>query len=111
MYWAGQALVAAWETGEEMPFIFDTVMCKLEEPALLNTSLYLTSMSAFFVFQKYEWFLPAHGLGGFGSCQVWDIIKLMDYLTTRPDIDPTHIGMMGISLGGLLCPKFSMYLH
>jgi hypothetical protein len=61
-------------------------------------------MSAFFVFQKYEWFLPAHGLGGFGSCQVWDIIKLMDYLTTRPDIDPKHIGMMGISLGGLLCP-------
>jgi hypothetical protein len=36
MYWAGQALVAAWETGEEMPFIFDTVMCKLEEPALLT---------------------------------------------------------------------------
>ncbi len=35
-YWAGQALVAAWETGEEMPFIFDTVMCKLEEPALLT---------------------------------------------------------------------------
>ncbi|KAH9554550.1 hypothetical protein CY35_08G069300 [Sphagnum magellanicum] len=51
-----EALVAAWETGEEMPFIFDTV---------------------------------------------WDIIKLMDYLTTRPDIDPTHIGMMGISLGGM----------
>ncbi len=44
--------------------------------------------------------------GGFGSCQVWDIIKLMDYLTTRPDIDPTHIGMMGISLGGLSCPSF-----
>jgi dienelactone hydrolase len=66
MYWAGQALVAAWETGEEMPFIFDTV---------------------------------------------WDIIKLMDYLTTRPDIDPKHIGMMGISLGGLLCPRFSMHLH
>ncbi|KAH8954314.1 hypothetical protein BDL97_08G073300 [Sphagnum fallax] len=51
-----EALVAAWETGEEMPFIFDTV---------------------------------------------WDIIKLMDYLTTRPDIDPKHIGMMGISLGGM----------
>ncbi|CAM6027153.1 unnamed protein product, partial [Sphagnum balticum] len=51
-----EALVAAWETGEEMPFIFDTV---------------------------------------------WDIIKVMDYLTTRPDIDPAHIGMMGISLGGM----------
>jgi 3D (Asp-Asp-Asp) domain-containing protein len=25
----------------------------------------------------------------------------MDYLTTRPDIDPAHIGMMGISLGGM----------
>ncbi|CAK9877223.1 unnamed protein product [Sphagnum jensenii] len=51
-----EALVAAWETGEEMPFIFDTV---------------------------------------------WDIIKVMDYLTTRPDIDPAHIGMLGISLGGM----------
>ncbi len=79
--------------------------------SVVNTSLYLTSMSAFCVFRKYEWFLPAHGFGGFGSCQVWDIIKLIDYLTTRPDIDPTRIGMMGISLGGLLCPRFSMYLH
>lgn len=34
--------------------------------------------------------------------QVWDLIKLMDYLTGRPDIDPSRIGMMGISLGGML---------
>ncbi|KAG0554606.1 hypothetical protein KC19_12G104500 [Ceratodon purpureus] len=50
------ALVAAWKTGQEMPFLFDTV---------------------------------------------WDLIKLIDYLTGRPDIDPQRIGMMGISLGGM----------
>ena len=52
----GDALVAAWETAQEMPFLFDTV---------------------------------------------WDLMKLMDYLTQRPDIDPERIGMMGISLGGM----------
>ena len=32
--------------------------------------------------------------------QVWDLIKLADYLTHREDIDPSRIGITGISLGG-----------
>ncbi|XVF35467.1 hypothetical protein REPUB_Repub18cG0148400 [Reevesia pubescens] len=32
---------------------------------------------------------------------VWDLIKLADYLTQRKDIDPTRIGITGISLGGM----------
>ncbi|KAL3701290.1 hypothetical protein R1sor_019312 [Riccia sorocarpa] len=50
------ALIRAWATGNEMPFIFDTV---------------------------------------------WDLIKLVDYLVTRRDVDPTRIGVTGISLGGM----------
>ena len=30
----------------------------------------------------------------------WDLIKLTDYLTRRRDIDPSRIGINGISLGG-----------
>ncbi|OMO61896.1 hypothetical protein CCACVL1_23172 [Corchorus capsularis] len=32
---------------------------------------------------------------------VWDLIKLADYLTQRKDIDPTRIGITGVSLGGM----------
>ncbi|XP_014499633.1 uncharacterized protein LOC106760738 [Vigna radiata var. radiata] len=32
---------------------------------------------------------------------VWDLIKLADYLTQREDIDPSRIGITGISLGGM----------
>lgn len=31
---------------------------------------------------------------------MWDLIKLADYLTARKDVDPTKIGITGISLGG-----------
>ena len=34
--------------------------------------------------------------------QVWDLIRLADYLTQREDIDPSRIGITGISLGGWL---------
>ena len=34
--------------------------------------------------------------------QVWDLIKLADYLTQRRDIDLSRIGITGISLGGWL---------
>lgn len=35
--------------------------------------------------------------------QVWDLIKLVDYLTTqREDIDPSRIGITGESLGGCI---------
>jgi dienelactone hydrolase len=32
---------------------------------------------------------------------VYDLWKLVDYLTTRPDVDANRIGMMGISMGGI----------
>ena len=32
---------------------------------------------------------------------VWDAMRLVDYLATRPDVDPARIGMMGISKGGI----------
>ena len=31
---------------------------------------------------------------------VWDVMRLIDYLQTRPDTDPKQIGLMGISKGG-----------
>jgi poly(3-hydroxybutyrate) depolymerase len=32
---------------------------------------------------------------------VWDVMRLVDYLQTRPDVDPARIGLMGISKGGI----------
>jgi dipeptidyl aminopeptidase/acylaminoacyl peptidase len=32
---------------------------------------------------------------------VWDLMRLVDYLQSRPDIDPQRIGLMGISKGGI----------
>jgi dienelactone hydrolase len=31
---------------------------------------------------------------------VWDVMRLVDYLETRADVDPARIGVMGISKGG-----------
>jgi len=31
---------------------------------------------------------------------VWDVMRLVDYLETRSDVDAKHIGIMGISKGG-----------
>ena len=31
---------------------------------------------------------------------VWDVMRLVDYLQTRADVDPKRIGVMGISKGG-----------
>ncbi len=31
----------------------------------------------------------------------WDLWRLVDYLETRNDVDAKHIGMMGISMGGI----------
>lgn len=32
---------------------------------------------------------------------VWDVLRLIDYLETRSDVDKTRIGVMGISKGGM----------
>jgi dienelactone hydrolase len=32
---------------------------------------------------------------------VWDVMRLIDYLVTRPDVDPARIGLTGISKGGM----------
>jgi dienelactone hydrolase len=32
---------------------------------------------------------------------VWDVMRLVDYLETRPDLDGSRIGLMGISKGGM----------
>ena len=32
---------------------------------------------------------------------VWDVMRLVDYLETRPDVDAARIGLMGISKGGM----------
>ena len=31
---------------------------------------------------------------------VWDVLRLLDYLWTRPDVDTTRIGLVGLSKGG-----------
>jgi len=32
---------------------------------------------------------------------VWDVMRLVDYLDTRDDVDPVRIGLIGISKGGI----------
>jgi dienelactone hydrolase len=32
---------------------------------------------------------------------VWDVMRLVDYLQTRDDVDPKRIGLMGVSKGGI----------
>ena len=32
---------------------------------------------------------------------VWDVMRLVDYLATRDDVDPARIGLIGISKGGI----------
>ncbi|MBI3912095.1 MAG: acetylxylan esterase [Armatimonadetes bacterium] len=34
--------------------------------------------------------------------RVWDVIRSVDYLQTRPEVDPQRIGLMGISGGGTI---------
>jgi dienelactone hydrolase len=32
---------------------------------------------------------------------VWDVMRLVDYLQTRDDVDPSRIGLLGVSKGGI----------
>lgn len=38
----------------------------------------------------------------FGSWRAWDGIRALDYLLTRPEVDPNHIGITGNSGGGTM---------
>lgn len=35
----------------------------------------------------------------FGMC-VWDVVRIVDYLQTRDDVDPNRIGIIGLCMGG-----------
>jgi len=67
---------------------------------------------------------PAHNMMGkqlellgqwFGAWRAWDAIRSLDYLLTRPEVDPKHIGLTGNSGGGTMTtwtwavePRFTM---
>ena len=38
----------------------------------------------------------------FGLWRAWDGIRALDYLLTRPEVDPTHVGITGNSGGGTM---------
>ena len=38
----------------------------------------------------------------FGAWRAWDGIRALDYLQTRPEVDPAHIGLTGNSGGGTM---------
>ena len=54
--------------------------------------------------------LRAHLLGwGFAQFRIWDGIRAVDYLVSRPDIDRSRIGVAGMSGGGTLTAY--LFLH
>lgn len=36
------------------------------------------------------------------ALNIWDMMRCIDYLQTRPEVDPDRIGMMGLSQGGTM---------
>lgn len=36
------------------------------------------------------------------TLNIWDMMRCIDYLQTRPEVDPNRIGMMGLSQGGTM---------
>lgn len=48
--------------------------------------------------------LRLQGLHAVANTEVW-ASKIVDWLQQRPDVDPQHIGALGVSLGGYYCPR------
>src|SRR5579859_974712 len=48
--------------------------------------------------------LRLHDMHAVYNSEVW-ASPIVDYLETRDDIDPTRIGLHGVSLGGYFCPR------
>ncbi|HEX7982453.1 MAG TPA: prolyl oligopeptidase family serine peptidase [Duganella sp.] len=48
--------------------------------------------------------LRLHGLTAVYNSEVW-AARVVDWLETRDDIDPSRIGCEGVSLGGYYCPR------
>lgn len=38
----------------------------------------------------------------FGNWRLWDGVRALDYLLSRPEVDPTHVGLTGNSGGGTM---------
>jgi dienelactone hydrolase len=48
--------------------------------------------------------LRLHGMTAVYNSEIW-ASKIVDWLESRDDVDPTRIGLEGISLGGYFCPR------
>ena len=53
---------------------------------------------------QYHWLMRRALIDGrsVAAMEVWDVIRTLDYLETRDDIDPKRVGVMGWSMGGNL---------
>lgn len=99
-----QALVSAWERGDTMPFLFDTVtpLVFVWIRWLLNWYIEVGKLISWNVVRHWKLLSDdCEWVKWISLSQVWDLIKLADYLTQREDIDPTRVGITGESLGGL----------
>ena len=52
--------------------------------------------------ERWDW--PSRGYTPAGT-EVWNAMRALDYLETRPDVDATRVGMQGISMGGYGVPR------
>lgn len=48
--------------------------------------------------------LRLHGMHAVANTESW-ASPIVDWLETRPDVDPKRIGALGVSLGGYYCPR------